>query len=91
MDTKIIQFIINEIIQTGEYTLEGIANSTRIPFDVIYDAAGGMKHSFCATSWAKIVDLYLQLKPDVTEILVKKLLEMREKDQQAFSLLLNEI
>jgi hypothetical protein len=34
MDSKIIQLLIHGIVETGEYTLEGIAHYTHIPFDV---------------------------------------------------------
>ena len=49
MDSKIIQVLIQGIIETGEYTLEGIALYTRIPFDVIYDAACGINNQFSIT------------------------------------------
>jgi hypothetical protein len=34
MDSKIIQLLISGIVDSGNYTLEGIAYHTRIPFDV---------------------------------------------------------
>lgn len=46
MDSKIIQLLIQGIVDTGEYTLEGIAYHTHIPFDVIYDAACGINNQF---------------------------------------------
>lgn len=90
MDSKIIQFLIQGIVETGEYTLEGIAFYTHIPFDVIYDAACGIKNQFSITPWARIVDLYLQVKPDITKILIDKLLEMKEKNFSSISDLLKE-
>lgn len=91
MDSKIIQLIIQGVIETGEYTLEGIAYYTRIPLDVIYDAACGISNQFSITPWARIVDLYIQVKPDVTEVLIDKLLEIKNKNHSAFSSLLNEV
>lgn len=90
MDGKIIQLLIQGIVDTGEYTLEGIALYTRIPFDVIYDAACGIKSQFSITPWARVVDLYIQTKPDVSQVLIDKLLEIREKNRAAFSSLLTE-
>lgn len=90
MDSKIIQLFIQGIVETGEYTLEGIALYTRIPFDVIYDAACGISNQFSITPWARVADLYIQVKPDVAKALIEKLLELREKSRGAFSLLLNE-
>ena len=88
MDSKIIQFLIQDIIETGEYTLEGIAYHTHIPFDVIYDAACGISHQFYITPWAKIVGLYLQVKPDIANMLIDKLLEIKNQHQVNLSFLL---
>lgn len=88
MDSKIIQLLIQGIIETGEYTLEGIAFHTHIPFDIIFDAASGINNQFSITPWIKIVDLYIQVKPDITQILIDRLLEIKTKDDVAFSLLL---
>ncbi|OGT36243.1 MAG: hypothetical protein A3F11_06800 [Gammaproteobacteria bacterium RIFCSPHIGHO2_12_FULL_37_14] len=90
MDSKIIQLLIQGIVETGEYTLEGIAFYTRIPFDVIYDAACGINNQFSITLWARVVDLYTQVKPDVAQVLIDKLLEIRDKNRSALSLLLTE-
>jgi len=60
MDNKIIQLLIHDIVETGEYTLEGIAYYTHIPLDVIYDAACGINLELSITPWAKVVDLYMQ-------------------------------
>lgn len=90
MDSKIIQILIEGIVETGEYTLEGIAHVTRIPFDVIFDAACGNNNQFSITPWAKIVDLYTQVKPDVAQLLFKKLLEIKDRNHLPLSLLLNE-
>lgn len=90
MDSKIIQHLIKDIVETGEYSLEGIAFHTRIPFDVIYDATCGNCNQFSVTLWARIVDLYIQVKPDVALVLIKKLIELNEKSSSSVSLLLSE-
>lgn len=90
MDSKILQLIIKGIIETGEYTLQGIAYHTRIPEDVIYDAASGISNQFSVTPWAKVVDLYLQVKPDTAQVLIARLLDLKDKNAAAISLLLNE-
>jgi len=73
VDSKIIQFLIQSIIDTGEYTLEGIARYTRIPFDVIFDAACGNNVQLSMTLWIRIIHLYIQIKPDVARLLFDKL------------------
>jgi hypothetical protein len=90
MDSKIIQMLIEGIIETGEYTLEGIAHATRIPFDVIFDAASGASNQFSITPWARVVNLYTQVKPEIAQLVFNKLLETKDKNHLALSLLLNE-
>lgn len=90
MDGKIIQFLIQGIVETGEYTLEGIAFYTRIPFDVIYEAACGISNQFSITPWARVVNLYIQVNPDIEQTLIDQLIEVRNKKLAALSLLLTE-
>ena len=90
MDSKVIQVLIQCIISTGEYTLEGIAHYTHIPFDVIYEAACGINKQFSIIPWSKITDLYLQVNPHIEQVLIDKLLEIKNKSCSAFSLLLKE-
>ena len=69
MDSKIIQLLIQGILETGEYTLEGIAYHTRIPIEVIYDVACGIHNQFSITPWQGLWVLYMQVKPDITKVL----------------------
>lgn len=90
MDSKILQLILQGIIETGEYTLEGVACYTRIPLDVIYDAACGLNNQVSITPWARVVDLYIKVKPDTAQILIDKLIELKNKNSAALSCLLTE-
>lgn len=90
MDSKIIRLLIQGIVETGDYTLEGIAYHTHIPVDIIYDAAYGMNNELSITPWSRIVDLYIQVKPEIAEVLVDKLVEIKNQNDAAFSLLLSE-
>ena len=88
MDSKMIQLFIEGIVNSGEYTLEGIAHHTRIPFDVILDAACGNSNQFSITPWARIVDLYIQVRPEIAKILFEKFLIIKENNSSALSLAL---
>lgn len=90
MDSKILQLLIQGIVESGEYTLEGIAFYTNIPFDVIYDAACGISYHLSVTAWAKVVDLYLQVKPEVAQVLHGRLQDMVEKKNLSISSLIGE-
>jgi len=74
VDNKIIRFIIQDIIETGDYTLEGIAYHTHIPFDIIYDLACGISNQLSVTPWIKIINLYLQVRPEILKILIETLI-----------------
>lgn len=90
VDSQIIRFLIQEIVETGEYTLEGIAFHTRIPFDVVYDAVCGIASQFSITPWARIVDLYIQVKPEIARELTAKLSEVAGSNTSILSSLLAE-
>lgn len=75
MDTKITQLLIHGIVESGEYTLEGIALHTRIPVDVIYDAVFGKLNQITITPWSRIVGLYLQVKPEISKKVFERLIE----------------
>ena len=90
MDNKIFQLLVQGIVETEQYTLEGIAFYTNIPFDVIYDAACGITNHLSVTAWSKVVDLYLQVKPDVARVLFDRLQFMVEKNHLSISSLVSE-
>lgn len=90
MDGKMLQGFIREIVDTGEYTLEGIASCTRIPLDVILDMICGYNLQPSITFWTRIVDLYLQVKPEISQLFFEKLIEVKEKNNLSLSALLNE-
>lgn len=91
MDSRIIQLLIKNILDTEQYTLEGIANYTHFPFDIIYDAACGISNQFSIAFWVRIVDLYLKVKPDVYPVLINRLLKINHKDTNGLSSLLIEV
>jgi hypothetical protein len=40
-ETKFLKFVVNDILMTEEYSLEGIAFHTQVPEDIICDIASG--------------------------------------------------
>lgn len=89
MDKKIISLVIQSITDTGDYTLEGIAYYTKIPFDVIYEAAYGNTRELTITPWSRIVALFCHVRPDIAQLLINKLLHTLGKDRGLFNALLN--
>ena len=80
MDRKIIQLIIREILETEEYTLEGIAYYARVPLDVIIDAVCGKNCNLSITFWGRIIELYVQVKPDISNMIMSKISDSAKKE-----------
>jgi len=83
VDSKILQLVIQEMVTTGEYTLEGIAYYTQIPLDVVLDAACGINKQLAITPWLRIVKLYIQMKPEILSTLTNRLATLLTNNNQA--------
>lgn len=90
MDNKILQFLLRHIVETEEYTLEGIAYYTRIPLDVIVDVASGQNTQISATTWTRIIDLYIEVKPEISQALFNKLFTLYTANPASLTLLIKE-
>lgn len=89
MDQQIMKLIIQGILDTGNYTLEGIAYDTNIPFDVIYEAALGHTRELSITPWSRIIALFFNARPDIAQLLINKLLHALGKERGVLNALLN--
>lgn len=90
MDSKILQSLIYGIVNSGEYTLEGIAYHTRIPLDILLDAVCGKANEFSITLWARIAELYIQVKPEISQILLDRLQKIKDAHCCSIATLLDE-
>ncbi len=88
MDNEFLQLLILDILDTEEYTLEGIALYTRLPFDVIFEIACGIATELSIKTSVRIIYLYIQIKPELSKIFFDKLIEFKEKNPDFFSRLL---
>lgn len=89
MDNKIIQLLLQNILAKKDYDMEGISYYTRIPYDVIYDAASGIRNQFSMTTAFKIVDLFIKDNPEIAKIIIQKLSELLTKNPSDLSFFLN--
>ena len=78
IDSKLVQVIIEDILETGEYTLEGIAHYARMPLDLFVDIMCGKNISPSITLWSKVISLYIQVKPELARYLFETITS--EKD-----------
>ncbi len=90
MDRQLIQNLIQEMTQNGDYTLQGIAYYTQLPFDMIFDASFGVNHPGSFSLWIKIVNLFLKSRPDIMQVLYARLMELKDKNELTLHSLLEE-
>jgi len=74
LETQFIQLIIRDILQTGEYTLQGIALYTNIQEDVINELASGINSCPSLIAFRKILEIHKSVRLDVYDAIRKKLI-----------------
>lgn len=75
IDNSVIRFLINDIISTEEYNLEGIAYYVRAPLDAIMDLVTGININPSLALSTKIIELHTTVRQSVYGEIIKKLLE----------------
>jgi len=75
IDAGVIRFLINDIIATEEYNLEGVANYMRVPLDVIVDLVTGININPSLAISTKIIELHTTVRKPVYGEIIKKIAE----------------
>lgn len=73
LDANLIRYVINDILLSEEYTLEGIACYTQIPEEVICDIAVGKNLSPSLPASRKIIELHKSIRPNLYREIMKKI------------------
>lgn len=73
LEANFLSFIINDILMSDEYSLEGISCYTQIPEDVICDVASGKNETPSLLVSQKIIDLHRKVRPELYKEVVKKI------------------
>lgn len=73
-ESSIIQFIINDILSTGEYNLKGIACYTGSFEDVVVESLTGVNKCPSAVFLRKLIDLHRSVRRDVYNLIMKKII-----------------
>lgn len=68
----VIRGIVNDLLVNNEYSVQGIANYTGYPEDVIYELAAGMNTNPTLILSTKIVELHAIARRDFYSELIKK-------------------
>jgi hypothetical protein len=64
IDNNFLQFLLNDIISTGEYTLEGIAYYIRITLDDIIDIFSGLNRDPSYQLVFQLIELHRSVRPE---------------------------
>jgi len=73
MEASFVRCVINDILSTEEYTLDGIACYTQTPEEVVYELAMGWNTSPSAVLLRKIVELHRSVRRDLYDAMMKKI------------------
>jgi hypothetical protein len=76
---SIIRGLINDLLMTNEYSLQGLANYTGYPEDVICDVAAGMNKNPTLVLSARIIELHAMTRREFYDGLVKKVIAKLSK------------
>ncbi len=74
LEGNFIRLVINDILLTEEYTVQGIACYTQTPEDVIYDIAMGNNLAPSFPLSRKIIEIHRSIRPDLYSNILKKIL-----------------
>lgn len=73
METMFVRCVINDILSTEEYTLNGIACYTQTPEEVVHEVAMGCNTSPSAQLLRKIVELHRSVRRELYIEMMKKI------------------
>lgn len=74
LEKNFLRFIINDILESSEYSLEGIACYTQTPEDVICDILAGINNNPSLFLSKKIIDLHRSIRPTYYQETMQKIL-----------------
>lgn len=75
LEANFITLIINDILATEEYTLEGIAHYTDTPEDVMQEIVTGYNKNPSAMLLRRVIDLHRSVRRNLYEATMKKIAE----------------
>lgn len=72
LEENFMRCVINDIISTEEYTLDGIAHYSGTSEDVIEEVATGINVSPSLSLERKIIELHRAIRPDIYRVILNK-------------------
>ena len=74
LESRHVQFIINDILSTGEYNLKGIAYYTNTFEDVVMESMTGLNACPSAIFLRKLIDLHRSVRRDLYDMMMKRII-----------------
>lgn len=74
LETNFLRHIINDILSTGEYSLEGIVYYTQAHEEIILDIATGKNTDPALSLVRKIIDLHRSVRPHLYQMMIDKIM-----------------
>jgi len=74
LNSRFLSLIINDILATEEYTLEGIANYTNVHTDVLYEILAGLNLTPSADLLQRNIELHRSVRYSLYESIIKKII-----------------
>jgi len=75
LESKFVRLIVQDILATGEYSLEGIAHYTDTHEEIIEEMMIGRNSSPSAAFFRKLINLHRSVSPELYEEIIKKVTE----------------
>lgn len=72
IENNFIRYLINDILSTGDYSIEGIAYHTQIPEEVIFEFVTGRQDGLSLSLSQKIIELHRTVRNDLYQMILKK-------------------
>lgn len=74
VEANFLKFLVNDILSTNDYTLEGIANFIRTPIDAVLDVASGINNNPSLMLATKLIKLHSHVRKDLYGELMKRMI-----------------
>lgn len=79
LDENLVRLVINDILSSNEYTMEGIAQYTNTHIDVIQEMVSGLNPNPSVTLFRKTMELHRSIRSDLYHLLMKKITEKNNR------------
>jgi hypothetical protein len=79
LDANFARLIIQDILSTHEYDVQGIAYYTNTPQEVVEEVVAGINLNPTALFLRKIIELHRTVRADLYESIIKKIIEAWKK------------